>query len=93
MLNAGSLLYKSDNLADLVRHTASDVIGVTETRLHDGIRDDEICLPGYTLFRQDRPSHKKRGGAILDVKSHLLPQHVMLPPIIPSLFYVRVIVC
>ncbi len=37
-----------------------DITGVTETWLHGGIRDDEI--PGYTLFRQDRPSHEKRGG-------------------------------
>ncbi len=60
MLNAGSLLKKTEELAELARHKNLDIKGVTETWLHDGIREDEVCLPGYTLFSQDRPSHKKR---------------------------------
>ncbi len=67
MLNAGSLLNKTEELADLAQQKNLDIIGVTETWLHDGIRDDGICLPGYTLFRQDRPSQKKGGGVILYV--------------------------
>ncbi len=70
-----------------------DTIGVTETWLHDGIRDDEICQPGYTLFRQDRPSHQNRGGVILYVKSNLLPQSVLLPPTTPSSLCVSLIAC
>ncbi len=62
MLNAGSLLNKTEELADLAQQKDLDIRGVTETWLHDGIRYDEICLPGYTLFRQDRPSRKKRRG-------------------------------
>ncbi len=54
MLNDGSLLNKTEELADFDQQKNLDIIGVTETWLHDGIRDDEICLPGYTLFRQDR---------------------------------------
>ncbi len=61
MLNAGSFLNKTKELADLARQKNLDIIGVTETWLRDGIRDDDICLLGYNLFRQDRPSHKKRG--------------------------------
>ncbi len=61
MLNAGSLLKKTEELTDLARQKNLDMIGVTEIWLHDGIRDYEICLPGYTLFRQDRPSQKRRG--------------------------------
>ncbi len=56
-LNAGSLLNKTEELADLGRQKNLDMIGVTETWLQVGIRGDEICLPGNTLFRQDRPSH------------------------------------
>ncbi len=55
MLNAGSLLYKTEELADLAQQKKWDIIGVTETWLHNGIRDD-------TLFRQDHPSQKKRRG-------------------------------
>ncbi len=84
MLNAGSLLNKAEELADLALQKNLDIIGVAQTWLQDGIRDDEICLPGYTLFHQDRPSHKKEGGVILYVKSNLLPQRVLLPPTTPS---------
>ncbi len=93
MLNAGSLLNKTEELADLAQQKNLDIIGVPETWLHDGIRDDEICIPGYILFRQDRPSQKKGGGVILYVESNLLPQRVVLPPTTPSSLYVSLIVC
>ncbi len=41
VLNAGSLLNKTEELADLAQQKNLDIIGVTETWLHDGIRDDE----------------------------------------------------
>ncbi len=80
MLNAGSLLIKKEELADLARQKNLDIIGVTETWLHDGLRDDEICLPGYTLFRQDRPSQKKEGRYFLlliqsPTKARAAPAH------------------
>ncbi len=59
MLDAGSLLNKTEELTDLAQQKNLDIIGVTETWLHDGTRDDEICLPIYTLFR---PSQKKKSG-------------------------------
>ncbi len=93
MLSAGSLLNKTEELADLAQQMNLDMIGMTETWLHDGILDDEICLPGYTLFRQDCPFQKKGGGVILYVKSNLLPQRVLLPPTTPSPRYVSLIVC
>ncbi len=92
MLNAGYLLNKTEELADLAQQKNLDIIGVTETWLHDGLRDDEIGLPGYTLFRQDRPFQKKGGDVILYVKSNLLPQRVLLPPTTPSSLYVSLIV-
>ncbi len=46
MLNAGSLLKKTEKRAELARQNNLDIIGVTEIWLHDGIRDDEIWLPG-----------------------------------------------
>ncbi len=78
------LLNKTEELADLAQQKNLDIIGVTETWLHDGIHDDEICLPSCTLFRQGCPSHKNRGGVILYVKSNLLPQRVLLPSTIHS---------
>ncbi len=55
-------------LADLALQKNFDIIGVTETWLHVGIRENEICLLGSKLFRQDRPSRKKGGGVILYVE-------------------------
>ncbi len=40
--NAGSLLNKTEELTGVDHQKNWDIIGVTETWLHDGIRDDEI---------------------------------------------------
>ncbi len=40
--NAGSLLNKTEELPGVDLQKNWDIIGVTETWLHDGIRDDEI---------------------------------------------------
>ncbi len=47
MLNADSLLSKTDELGVLVRHKHLDMTGVTEAWLHEDIRDEEKCLPGH----------------------------------------------
>ncbi len=93
MLNAGSLLNKTEELAGLARQKNLDIIGVTETWLHGGIRDGEVCLPGYALFRQDHPSHKKGGGlsSTLNSISYLSACCSHSPP--PSPLYVNLIVC
>ncbi len=61
MLNAGSLLNKTEELADLAQQKNLDIIGVTETWLHDGIRDDEICLPVTPYFVKTSLPRKKEG--------------------------------
>ncbi len=40
MLNAGSLLNKTEELDDLAQQKDLEIIGVTEKWLHDGIRDE-----------------------------------------------------
>ncbi len=59
MLNAGFLLSKTEELADLALQKNLDIICVTETWLHDGIRDDEICLPGYTAYLRLQPEQRR----------------------------------
>ncbi len=51
MLDAGSLLNNTEELDDLARQNNLIIIGVTKSWLNDGIRDDELCEPGYTFFR------------------------------------------
>ncbi len=50
---------KLDELNNLASLSHIDVIGVTETWLHDELKGHEDSLPGYFLFRHDRPSSKK----------------------------------
>jgi len=50
-----------------------DVIGVTESWANDMIYDSELELPGYRLFRHDRPSNNHGGGVLLYIKSGLDP--------------------
>ena len=46
--------------------TGFDIIGITESWLHDAISSSQIGFDGYKLYRQDRGLHntkkKKRGG-------------------------------
>ncbi len=56
MLNAGFLLNKTEELADLALQKQLDITWVTEPWLYDGIHDDKICLPGDIPFRQNRPA-------------------------------------
>ncbi len=62
---------KLDELNNLASLSHIDIIGVTETWLHGEVKDHEVSLPGYVLFRQDRSSSKRGGGVALFVKSNL----------------------
>ncbi len=46
---------KRDLLDNLVRYKSSDIRDVTATLLHDGIRDNELCPPGYTIISSRPP--------------------------------------
>ena len=50
-----------------------DVIGITETWLHEHVNNAEISLKGYTTFRNDRQNGRKGGGVILYVRTSLQP--------------------
>ncbi len=79
---------KLDELNNLTSLSHINLIGVTETWLHD----HELSLPGYVLFRHDRPS-SKRGEVALYVKSNLRPQLITPPIPTPSPLFVNLIAC
>ncbi len=85
---------KLDELNNLASLSHIDVIGVTETWLHDELKHHEVRLPGYVVFRQNRPSTKRGGGGVaFYVKSNLRPL-LMIPPLpSPSPLYVNLIAC
>ena len=72
-LNARSIVNKIDSLAVIVSDLKPDIIGLTESWATDNITDAEISIPGYTLFRTDRPTGNKGGGVLLYVLSTLQP--------------------
>ena len=64
--NARSIVNKLDELALYVSEEKPDVIGITETWLHEDILNSEIGFKGYTVFRKDRISNIKiRGGGVM----------------------------
>lgn len=52
---------KADKLELLLLTYDPHVVVITETWLHDGVRDDEIIPPGYQMHRRDRGT---RGGGV-----------------------------
>ena len=57
---------KREELEMEVRRREIDIIGITESWMHDGIEDREVNMEGFTLFRRDRGrGDKKRGGGVL----------------------------
>ncbi|XP_071959824.1 uncharacterized protein [Antedon mediterranea] len=68
-VNARSLLPKISELRTLVGGTKVAVIAVTETHLDSSITDNEIHIPDFQLYRQDRA--RAGGGICLYFKSTL----------------------
>jgi len=62
-----------DYFSALVYDINPDIIGVTESWTNADITDAEILLPGYIMFRCDRPTGNKGGGVLLYVRSSLNP--------------------
>ena len=45
------------------------ILSVNETWLDDSVTDDEVAIPGFTIFRNDRMSGR-HGGVALYVRYH-----------------------
>ena len=73
--NARSVVNKLIELDLLLKEDRPDVVGITETWLHNGIDDSELNFEGYTLFRTDRNNlfKQKGGGVALFIKDNLNP--------------------
>lgn len=69
-VNARSLVTgnKFHTLEAWVHDLDPDIIGVTESWANSEILDAEISLPGYDLFRKDRPVNRHGGGVLLYVR-------------------------
>jgi len=68
-VNAHSIIKKVDSLQTVARAFQPDTIGITESWTNSDIADAELMVPGYDLFRKDRPVSSRGGGVLLYVKS------------------------
>jgi len=76
-VNAHSIIKKIDFLQTVARAFQPDIIGITESWANSDIADAELMVPGYDLFRKDRPVNSRGGGVLLYVKSifHAVEYH------------------
>ena len=71
-LNVRSLLPKLEELKFYLTNKKIQVFSVNETWLDSSIADNEIAIPGFNIFRRDRPKGS-HGGVALYVRSELQP--------------------
>ena len=71
-LNVRSLLPKHEELKFYLTNKKIQVFSVNETWLDSSIADNEIAIPGFNIFRRDRPKGS-HGGVALYVRSELQP--------------------
>ena len=61
-LNIRSLVHKVDQLSVILNDENLDILFINESWLNENISTSEICIPGYSCFRYDRPA--QRGGGV-----------------------------
>ena len=60
-LNVCSLRRKVNEVENILTSHHIDILGIAETWLESGISDGEVSIPGFRLYRKDRPT---RGGGV-----------------------------
>ena len=74
-LNIRSLLKKIDEIKILIHQNSFDILAISETWLSDKIPNELVNIPGFNVYRKDRPSH---GGGVLIYIKETLP-HTYCP--------------
>ena len=74
-LNTRSLLKKIDEIKILIHQNSFDILAISETWLSDKIPNELVNIPGFNVYRKDRPSH---GGGVLIYIKETLP-HTYCP--------------
>ena len=71
-LNIRSLLPKLDELKFYLKNNKIQVLSLNETWLNSTVDNNEVEIPGFVLFRHDRPTDS-HGGVARYVRTHLQP--------------------
>lgn len=75
--NVNSLSGKFDLFSAELLAQSYDVYGIVETKIDSSISDSDLCIPGYSLFRNDRTRHG--GGVAAYVRSCIPVVRLKLP--------------
>ena len=85
--NARSILPKHDELCLVVEVNNPDIVCIVESWLGHDVRDQEIAIPNYNIFRLDRNRHG--GGILIILRTPTSLQCCLVPPLIwKSLLFV-----
>ena len=91
--NARSLKKNIDDTTRFLLESDVEILGISESRLHDGLGDEMFNVEGYILERQDRTkeSGKKCGGGVAvyyknSLKYELLSEFSTCTPHVESLW-------
>ena len=68
---------KREEIALMVEKEHIDIIGIAESWSNSGIKDAEISMLGFTVFRKDR-NGEGGGGILLYIRDYIEPQEVMM---------------
>ena len=71
LLNVQSLKPKLLELADELHHASYDILALNETWLRPSTPSRLLVLPGYRLFRADRPDGRGYGGVALAARDSI----------------------
>ena len=58
-------------LEEMCQHENAVALCLTETHLNENIKDGEIKMQNYTIFRQDRTLGIKKGGVMIYIRKDL----------------------
>lgn len=66
-INVNGILTKSklDEIRLLLRTTGLDILGITESKLTNDVKDEDLDIAGYKFIRRDRPCEDGGGGCLL----------------------------
>ena len=83
-INAWSIINKFDEFLATINCYHPDIVGIVESWTTNEILDSELIVPGYLLFRQDRPTNRHGGGVLLYVKECLKPIQISVTSQFPE---------
>ena len=67
------LIEKNDEIRILIHQNGFDILAISEIRLSDKIPNELVNIPGFTVYRKDRPIHG--GGVLIYIKENIPPTY------------------